>query len=355
MQYLIVFLTFFFIKGMNSIKNNSSIPLTEIIGEEMQKYISLTRIFFCKIIECIYYNRCPEELSDFIFDEDQWFSLDIPKSPSLRELVSRRTIYGWFQLDVMISDLDMVAERWILVHEQCETTESRPIFIGKKRDIRYYTFRRFSQIMRSIYSMLNALPIQTLRFALNQISASNRRITAVCSHFRSLPIGKEDINKSSPRDNLLEIDFGPIITPLGKCTIQCTTLNDISMFIPKIINKNELSSLSFQMKPQFKKNDESSSNQLEFDDSAWFQYSLDTSSSISNSILKRSFTPDSFVGEKQEDQTDQVKMQSPEEFLDYLSNLSVEFHENVNDEKDKEAFLELKDDFEKIFKDLMEQ
>lgn len=339
---------------MNSIKNNSSIPLTEVIGEEMQKYISLTRIFFCKIIECIYYNRCPEELSDFTFDEDQWFSLDIPKSSSLRELVSRRTIYGWFQLDVMISDLDMVAERWILVHEQCEITESRPIFIGKKRDLRYYTFRRFSQIIRSIYSMLNTLPVQTLRFALKQLSASNRRITAVCSHFRSLPIGKEDINKASPRDNLLEIDFGPIITPLGKCTIQCTTLNNISMFIPKIINKNELSSLSFQMKPQFKKNEESSNTQ-DFEDSMWFQYSLETtSSSLSNSILKRSFTPDNFIGEKQEqDQEKQAKLQSPEEFLDYLSDLSVKFPNDVDEKEANELFLDLKDETDKLFSDMM--
>ena len=335
---------------MNSIKNNSSIPLNEVIGEEMQKYISLTRIFFCKIIECIYYNRCPEELSDFTFDEGQWFSLDIPKSSSLRELVSRRTIYGWFQLDVMISDLDIVVERWILVHEQCKTAESRPIFNGKKRELRIHTFRRFSQIIRSIYSMLNALPVQTLRFALSQISASNRRITAVCSHFRSLPIGKEDINKSSPRDNLLDIDFGPIITPLGKCTIQCKALNDISLLIPKIINKNELSSLSFQLKPQVKKNDELSSNPLDLEDSVWLQYSETSSNSFSTATLKRSFTPDGFSPEKRIEQIEQARLQSPEEFLDYLSKISVEFPvENDDQDKIDDDFFDLKDEFEKMF------
>lgn len=349
---------------MNSINENSSIPPTGIIGEEMQKYISLTRIFLCKVIECIYFNRCPEELSDFAFDDDRWFSLDIPKSPSLRELVSRRTIYGWFDLDIIISDLDVIVERWVLIHEKCENTESSPLFTGKKREIRYHIFRRYSQILRSIYSILNTLPVKTLEFALNQISGSNRRISAVCSHYKSLSVPKDDFDQSAHPDDLFDIVFGPIITPLGKCTIQCTTRKDISIFIPKIINGSlhsniTSSSLSFGIKNRNKFTEKNNQNsQADADGSIWLLSSQETGFDLnfSDSLLKKSFLSELSESRIKDPnaQSSEVTLQSPDEFLEYLSTLSVEFPYEVDEDKTRETFHELKNEVQQLFDDWMQ-
>lgn len=214
--------------------SSSSIPSPEDIGEEMQKYVQLTRIFFCKIIECVYSSRCPKELSDFTEDEEAWFSVSIPKSLSLRQLVSRRTDYGWFQIDVILTDPDVVLERWVLLHEPSDFSASRPLIGTSRSDLRRHVFRRFSQVLRSIYAMLNVLPTKTLEFALSQITVTRRRITAVCSHFMSLPA------RDFRDDDRFMTVFGPVTTPLGRCAITCYSLKDVLSLTPKILSVTDV-------------------------------------------------------------------------------------------------------------------
>ncbi|OHS99017.1 hypothetical protein TRFO_08565 [Tritrichomonas foetus] len=414
--------------------STSSIPPTEVIGEEMQKYVSLTRIFLCKVIECIYCNRCPKELSDFQFDEDRWFSLDIPKSPSLRELVSRRTIYGWFQLDVTLTDIDQVVERWILVHEPNEISQTRPLFAGKKSELRYHTFRRYSQIIRSIYSLLNSLPVKTLELCLNQISGTNRRLSAVCSHFHSLPVQYEDFtlqNNSTVKstqtssisnnfENLdkYELDFGPIITPLGKCTIRCITIKNTEMYLPKIVeynnnnNQNKISKLNSKItkidlnptintiddpdndftiissishpanpsnikhseKPVKSFKDASDFDILETDSEAidnssvWFQsfQQNEFSSNLSDEYIKRSFTPELSSGASDDDynnsgernsdgsQNFDASAQSPEDFLGFISNLDVNFTNDFDEKTVRQTFKSLSNEVHQLFEEWMQ-
>ena len=335
-----------------SFKGSMSIPPTEMFGEEQQKYMSLTRIFLCKVIECIYCNRCPKELSDFTFDEDRWFSLDIPKSSSLRELVSRRANYGWFQIDVSITDLEMIVERWILIHEEVGTTESRPLLTGKNRELRHHTFRRYSQILRSIYSMLDALPVKTLELCLGHISGTNRRITAVCSHFRTSAYTPEEFTDQDK----LEVDFGPVITPFGKVSIRCTTIKNIEMFIPRILENNTTPS---QSKISIR-NDVSFQQDSDTDNSIWL-YSFqqpEFESEFSDGFIKRSFTPDS-MDDKSNSVIDQqlsidVATQTPEEFLDYINSLSVEFPDELDEDKAKQIFNDLSAEIKDLFDEWMQ-
>ena len=295
--------------------------LSEDVAEETEKYVQLTRIFFCKVIECVYCSRCPKELSDLTEDEDHWFSLDIPKSQSLRQLLSRRTEYGWFQIDVILTDPDVVIERWILSHEPSDVSTSRPIFSTNRRELRRHVFCRFSQLMRSIYSMLNALPAKTLEFALSQVTAANRRITAVCSHFMSLPV--RDVRG----EGQFVTEFGPVTTPLGRCAITCHSLSDVLALVPKI---NVTDSVSAE--------------DSGLDTSSWVQAPgrpEGESGSLPSELLKQSFVEDLPVVSEEDriaSSIENSKSATPAEFLSKLEEQKLRYEDSRTVEDMKRTF-----------------
>lgn len=201
------------------------------IGEETQKFSLLTHIFFCKLIECIYTCRCPKDLSDLKDDGEKWFSINIQQSQSLREHMSGQKVFGWFLIEIRLTEPEVVIEKWYLAHKPNDLSVSRPIFAGTNKELRAHTYRLFTQVLRSVYSMLNVLPAKTLELYLNQMPSSNKRITASCSHYMSLPVNRET------DDNIFKsIQFNPIMTPLGKCDIVCEYIHKLDEYIPKIIS-----------------------------------------------------------------------------------------------------------------------
>jgi hypothetical protein len=199
---------------------------------DTEKYVRLAHVFLCKVMECIYINRCPEELSDLAADEVQWFATEVKRSESLRKLAYPHARHGWFKIDIILTDPDVIVERWTLRHDPIDPEFASDLNFGDSSDvIKKILDRRFSQMMRAIYSMLNFLPTKTLELALSQMPHTNRKITAICSHFHTRKWLGDDLESSGHTEHYY---FGPVTSPVGSCIVECETYSDITCFIPKL-------------------------------------------------------------------------------------------------------------------------
>ena len=264
--------------------------------EEIQKYVILTRLFFCKMIESIYYNRCPKELSDFTEDKEHWFSLDIPQSQSLRKLIGGETPYGWFKLDVVLSDSNCVIERWIISNKDYKPTDSRTILVGDCKNIKSYIYKRFSKMMRSVYSTMNMMPAKILELQISNL-----------------------------------VSTGNVTTPIGICSVKCYSIKAPSKFVPSFI-KTELPPIN----PIF-----------QFQN---FTYPSDYSSSLetSNLIFDDSFCQASCSTQKSSENSDSM---NKTDFLSYLSSLKINFEPKISLEKLKTRLGELQKEAEVLKED----
>lgn len=296
--------------------------------EEIQKYVILTRLFFCKMIESIYYNRCPKELSDFTEDKEHWFSLDIPQSQSLRKLIGGETPYGWFKLDVVLSDSNCVIERWIISNKDYKPTDSRTILVGDCKNIKSYIYKRFSKMMRSVYSTMNMMPAKILELQISNLVSTGIRLKAFCSHFMELPVVLEPISNN---DDIMEVDFGNVTTPIGICSVKCYSIKAPSKFVPSFI-KTELPPIN----PIF-----------QFQN---FTYPSDYSSSLetSNLIFDDSFCQASCSTQKSSENSDSM---NKTDFLSYLSSLKINFEPKISLEKLKTRLGELQKEAEVLKED----
>jgi hypothetical protein len=216
---------------------SSSSSIEEIIERETTTCAQLIKIFLFKVIECICSNRCPADFSDLEDDTETWFSISIPKSQSLRQLSMRSREYGWIQIDVTLTNPETLLERWI------NYSQSRPIFGPDPAALKRHLERCFAQTLRSVHCVLNALPAQSLSYQFGQLSVSNRRITAVSSHFQSLPV-----KNSEWTENSIVQEFGRSMTPLGSCWIKCFSVRDFAVFLPCIFRWAKPESVSVMSK-----------------------------------------------------------------------------------------------------------
>ncbi|KAH0794114.1 hypothetical protein GPJ56_001992 [Histomonas meleagridis] len=284
------------------------------LSEEAKKYVLLTRIFFCKVIECIYANRCPKELSDLIEDKDHWFSLEIPESQSIRRLAAGELTYGWFQVDVILSNSNDTIERWYLVHQETKPTESRPILTGNPKEIRSHTFRKISQILRSIYATMNVMPAKALECMLSRIPSSDR-ITAFCSHFIPLPCQIKPIT-SNGLD--LEINFGTVLTPIGICSVTCFSRKNVEELLPPIqISSLKNSRFSFTQ-----------TNTQVRDTTVTNDYSSSEDELIFSSVgsLRKSFSFEIIdEGEVSDNSNERIYDDNVNSFITYIRGLDLKF------------------------------
>ena len=196
---------------------------------EKTKLQSLSRLFLYKVAESIYETRSPQDLPDFEPEQPQVLSLGVRKSSSLRSLLTYKSHYGWFQVDIILTNPDIVIERWHLIHlplkAEYENTYSSP------RDLREHIFRRFSQFLRSIYSMSNVLPAKTLQLQLKQLPTNERKLKVVCEPFHALPAVYESISEYETA----RLQFGPIVTPVGRSVVFVTHRIDLDNEINQTI------------------------------------------------------------------------------------------------------------------------
>jgi hypothetical protein len=181
-------------------------------------------------MECIYVNRCPNELSDLTADDERWFSLDIRRSESLRQLTAARHSHGWFQINLNLADAETHLERWTLLHSK-PTREIIPFPTMPVSELISFVYRNFSRTLRAICSLLNALPTKTLEFALSQVPASNQRITAVCSQFHSKEFHDREFHCNGRSQRY---EFGPVVTPIGECRVVCDSMKDLNLYLPQL-------------------------------------------------------------------------------------------------------------------------
>ena len=201
-------------------------PLSD---QEKNKLQSLSRVFLYKIAECIYETRCPQDLPDFEQENPPMFSLAIQKSRNLRSLLTYKSHYGWFKIDIILSNPDIVIERWHMIHLPLKAKV--PNEYPSKRELNTAVHRQFSQFMRSIYSMCNVLPAKSLILQLKQLPTNTRTVKAVCESFHALPA----VNESFSEFETARIQFGPIVTPVGRTVIFCTHRIDLDDEIPRPI------------------------------------------------------------------------------------------------------------------------
>ena len=202
--------------------------MTKLSDNEKTKFQSLSRLFLYKVAECIYETRCSQDLPDFEPDPSV-FSLSIKKSSSLRSLLTYKSHYGWFQIDLILTNPDIIIERWHLIHLPLKVEVQNQF--ATVRELREFVYRQFSQIIRSIYAMCNMLPSKTLQIQIQKLPTNTRRIKAVCEPFHALPAVYESISEYETG----RIQFGPIITPVGRTVVFCTHRIDLDNEIPRPI------------------------------------------------------------------------------------------------------------------------
>lgn len=213
-------------------KVRKSLQHSSLSESDVQKYMLLSRVFLCKAMECIYSNRCPKDLSDLVEDEEKWFSLNIPKSESLRQLVSARHSHGWFKIEIILTDPDIIVERWTLLHLHLGHDDV-VLLCEDKNELKNETYKNFSKVLRSVYSMLNALPTKTIDIINSQVPTCTRRITAECSQFNRLPIKENDMTALQSSSGIKKYKFGPVFSPIGKCIILCESIQNIDSLLPR--------------------------------------------------------------------------------------------------------------------------
>ena len=205
---------------------------TQITESEIQKYGYLSRIYLFKSVESIYTIRCPNELPDFCPD-DSGLLLSIPKSESLRQHISSKSFYGWFKVDVILTNPDTLLERWIFLHTSDKIKENLEL---SKLELKHLMYRKFSISLRSIYTLLLSLPTYSFINQTKQIPSFDRRITVLCDQFHPLPANIS----SFPSNSVKKIDFIPIQTPVGKTITICQYRTDLEKELPSIFPKNNI-------------------------------------------------------------------------------------------------------------------
>lgn len=201
------------------------------LKKETQKFAFVSRAFLFKTMECIYQVRCREQVTDFSADEESWFFMNIEKSLSLRQKISSTSYHGWFSIDIAISNTGEIVERWYLIHLPVKQTDTVPSLNTNLKELKLHTYRHFSQILRSIYSMANCLPAATLSYYFKQFKTVKRTLVGNISAFQKFPAKIE----SFCEEETANIKFGPIVTPVGKTLVICQHRVDITPLIPSPI------------------------------------------------------------------------------------------------------------------------
>lgn len=177
------------------------------------KLTSLSRMFLYKVAELIYENRSPDSLPDLEKD-NPLFSLQIRKSNQLRSMLASKNFYGWFKIDIILTNPDIVVERWHLM--QLPSSENyKPPGNPTQNELKIQAYRQMSQIIRSIYAILNCLPAKTLSMHLKQLPTNTRKFKAVCEPFQILPANNEEYTTYETARSM----FGPVTTPVGRTVI----------------------------------------------------------------------------------------------------------------------------------------
>ena len=193
------------------------------------KLTSLSRMFLIKAAECIYENRSPESLTDLEKD-NPLFSLQIRKSNQLRSILSSKHFFGWFKLDIILANPDIVIERWHLIQLPIHP-DAKMQTNYNQNELKIQTYRIMCQNMRSLYSMLNTLPAKTLQLQLSQLPMNNLKIKAVCDPFQKLPAQNEEFTELETA----RLRFGPITTPVGRTVIFLNHRISLEEEIPRPI------------------------------------------------------------------------------------------------------------------------
>jgi hypothetical protein len=199
--------------------------------EDSRKYATIARAFLFKVMDCIYLLRCPAQVPDFLSDDSFGFSLDIPSSQSLRAPLNSSMVHGWFKIDISISGTSEIIERWYLMHLHVDRSEPIPTVPGGPKGLKVYTYRSLCKCLRSIYSLLNCLPAIGFAKILAQFTIVKRNLVGVSSRFEKFPLKLD----SFCEDEVGELRFGPVVTPIGKVLVICEHRLDLSALIPKAI------------------------------------------------------------------------------------------------------------------------
>ena len=211
---------------------------------EEQKFARLALTFLYKAMEAIYSLRCPNQV-EFIQEDSNsnWFNLNIPRSNELRQHLQSSFYHGWFNIDISLSDTKQIVERWYLIHipaKQTETLPSLAVSMGGSgissgtrnsalKELKIHTYRRFTQILRSIYSMIGMFPATTLSTILSQLKTRNKtHLVANLSNFQKFPAQIT----SFCEEETAKFRFGPIYTPIGQAVVICHYRIDIQPLIP---------------------------------------------------------------------------------------------------------------------------
>lgn len=191
------------------------------------KLASLSHAFLTKAAELVYDMRAPNELPDFIEDKTPELGLIHKKSPSLRQNLTSKLFYGWFQVDVLLSEPETPIESWYMIHLPLKPDQSND---GRNRDdLKKEVFTKMKASLRSIYVLLNALPAESLIRNMKNMPNNNRKIYIKCSQFQQLPAHHQDfVGFESAKER-----FGPIVSPVGRAVIFCTYRTDLYKEIPR--------------------------------------------------------------------------------------------------------------------------
>ena len=225
----------------------SSLGNTNTAESDTRKFAFVARQFTYKSAECILSNRVPQDFPDLEVDDNVWFSLNIQKSNQIRQALSQTSMHGYASIDITLNNPDEVLERWYLIHLPLKNADTVPISQKGRKEVKIFTYRRYSAVLRSLYSLLGALPTSTLIRFLSQTPVTRRSIHSDISQFQPLPVKSQDDMKDF---ELGKIRFGPVITPIGKYIIILHHRVDIDPLIPRPIRTAplELPNSSFTTK-----------------------------------------------------------------------------------------------------------
>jgi hypothetical protein len=198
-------------------------------GHSPQKKLGyLTHTFLTKTIEAIHFIRCPEQFPDFELRGRSWLSTNVPSSPTLQQQVAADSLYGWFSVDISITDPVHIVERWYLIHLPLKSTESGSALDSSLEDCKRRAHRSFSQCFRGIFSMLHFLPAAHLCFVLKQFKAVKRSLIGNTSSFQRFPARIQGYTDTETAI----LKFGPVVTPIGKTVVICQHRIDLLSLIP---------------------------------------------------------------------------------------------------------------------------
>ena len=319
--------------------------------KEASKIATLSRIFLYKAAECVYEMRCPQNLPDL--EQDQpLFSLSIRKSASLRSLLNSKSFYGWFKIDVILTNPDIVIERWHMIN-----LPPKPELVPDAKsqgELRTIIYRQMSQILRSVYSMLNTLPAKTLQLQLSQLPTNTRQITAVCDQFKSLPAKNESMGEFETA----QIRFGPISTPAGRTVIFCNHRIELDNELPCPIRTGQHYDFSeSQREAPTMEQHEYSEESIQQSRGQTFGMSYDPTGSMLNAMFSKtpnsfsSFTSEDFIphgSNENEEQKDVEEVSLPDLQVLVETNIERGFHDKTTLDEIRNRFYELKAETEDL-------